>query len=307
MIPTLGPEPGPGPELDSRLGLDRGLTGTARLAGVIGWPVSHSRSPRLHGHWLARYGIDGAYVPLPVRPEALTEAVRGLRAVGFAGLNVTLPHKQAVMALCDTLDESARRAGAVDTLVFGPDGVGNGVRGSNTDGAGFLANLRAHGVEWACGPRCGPGCGPALLLGAGGAGRAIAAALLDIGVPVTVANRTPAHAEALAAVLPGVRTTPWSYRADALADHALLVNTTQLGMDGQPPLEMSLARAGAGLVVADIVYAPLETALLRDAAARGLLAVGGIGMLLHQAVPGFAAWFGVTPVVDEALVRAVLP
>ena len=270
------------------------LSGSARLAGVIGWPVSHSRSPRLHGHWLARHGIDGGYVPLPVRPEDLEAAVRGLRAAGFAGLNVTLPHKQAVMALCDRLDSSATRAGAVNTLVFGADGIA----GSNTDGAGFVANLRAHGVD--------PAAGPALLLGAGGGARAIAAALMDAGAVVSVSNRTAERADALAAALPGLRTVAWDEKGAALAGQALLVNTTQLGMTGQPGLAMPLDQAGPGLVVADIVYAPLETALLAEARARGLATVGGIGMLLHQAAPGFAAWFGVTPTVDRALQDAVL-
>ena len=274
--------------------MTRTLTGAGRVAGVIGWPVRHSRSPLLHGHWLARHGIDGAYVPLAVAPGCLEAAVRGLQAAGFAGLNVTLPHKQAVMALCDRVDPSGTRAGAVNTLVFGPGGI----VGSNTDGAGFLANLRAHGAE--------PAAGPALVLGAGGGARAIAAALLDAGAPVSVCNRTEARALALARALPGVTAVPWADRAAALAGQALLVNTTQLGMSGQPPLEMELGHAGPGLVVADIVYAPLVTPLLADAAARGLRTVGGIGMLLHQAAPGFAAWFGVQPVVDAALQRAVL-
>lgn len=275
------------------------LSGRARLAGVMGWPVAQSRSPRLHNHWLARHGIDGAYVPLPVRREGLAAAVRGLAAAGFAGLNVTIPHKEAVLALCDRLTEQARRAGAVNTLVFGEDGR---VLGANTDGAGFLQNLRAHGVD--------PAAGPALLLGAGGAARAIAAALLDEGAAVTVANRTPARAEALARELPGLRVLAWDRRAAALADHALLVNTTSLGMAGQPGLELELGGAPAGLAVADIVYAPRRTALLLAAEARGLRTVEGLGMLLHQAVPGFTEWFGVTPEVDREtyeLVAADLP
>ncbi len=261
------------------------LTGAARVAGVIGWPVAHSRSPRLHNHWLQRHGIDGAYVPLPVAPGALAAAVAGLRAAGLRGANVTLPHKEAALAVCDQLDASAVRAGAVNTLVFGPDGVA----GSNTDGAGFLANLRAHGVE----PQ-----GPALLLGAGGAARAVAAALLDAGAAVSVANRSRERAERLAEALPGLRVLDWAAREAALADHALLVNTTSLGMTGHDALALDLARAGPGLAVADIVYAPLETGLLARARARGLRAVEGLGMLLHQARPGFAAWFGVEPEVD---------
>ncbi len=270
------------------------LSGAGRVAGVIGWPVGHSRSPRLHGHWLARYRVDGAYVPMPVRPDALGVAIRGLQAAGFAGVNVTLPHKEAVMALCDRVEPSAQQAGAVNTLAFTPEGV----TGTNTDGAGFTANLRAHGVQ--------PGAGPALLLGAGGAARAIAATLLGEGAEVVVCNRTAGRAEDLARALPGVRTMPWEQRAASLSDFALLVNTTQLGMTGQDRLEMPLNAAGSGLVVADIVYAPLQTALLAAARARGLATVGGIGMLLHQAVPGFAAWFGITPVVDLALQEAVL-
>jgi len=268
------------------------ITGRARLAGVLGWPVGHSRSPLLHNYWLARYGIDGAYLPLPAAPADFAAAVRGLRAAGFAGANVTIPHKEAALALCDTVEESARRAGAVNTLVFS----GAGIHGSNTDGYGFVANLAAHGV--------GAG-GPALLLGAGGAARAIAAALLDAGAEVTVANRTLERAAALAEALPGLRVLDWEYRERAIADSALLVNTTSLGMAGQPVLGMDLGRAPASLAVADIVYAPAETALLAEARARGLKPVPGLGMLVHQAVPGFAAWFGVRPAVDDEVFAAV--
>ena len=267
-----------------------GITARARLAGVLGWPVSHSRSPRLHNHWLARHGIDGAYVPLPVRPEDLAVAVAGLRAAGFCGANVTVPHKVAAAALCTDLRPAALQAGAVNTLIFSPGGI----VGDNTDGDGFLANLRAHGIA----------PGPALLLGAGGAARAIAAALLGEGVPVTVANRTAGRSADLALSLAGLQTRSWDQR-QTLDGMMLLVNTTSLGMQGQPPLEMDLAAARPGMAVCDIVYAPLETALLADARSRGLPVVGGLGMLLHQAVPGFAAWFGVTPKVDAALYAAV--
>ena len=268
------------------------ITGKARLAGVIGWPVAHSRSPRLHGTWLARHVIDGAYVPLPVRPEDFAECVRALPRMGFAGANVTIPHKEAAVAMCDRLDVTAERAGAVNTLVFAEGRI----TGSNTDGTGFLANLRAHRVD--------PSRGPALVLGAGGAARAVGAALIEAGARVTLCNRTEGRARDLAATL-GARTIPWNARHAALADHALLVNTTSLGMAGQPPLELDLARAAPDLAVADLVYVPLETDLLAAASARGLVAVEGLGMLLHQAVPGFAAWFGVTPVVDDALRRIV--
>lgn len=269
------------------------LSGKARLAGIIGWPVEHSRSPRLHGFWLERHGIDGAYVPLPIRPEDFATGVRGLVACGFAGANVTAPHKLAAFDLCDTVEASARRAGAVNTLVF-QDGR---ITGRNTDGVGFVANLRAHGVN--------PAAGPALVLGAGGAARAVVAALQDEGITVTLANRTRDRAETLAQLLPGLRVIDWTARSEVLPDNALLVNTTSLGMKGNPPLEIDLDRAAAGSSVADIVYAPLETPLLAAARARGLRPVEGLGMLLHQAVTGFAAWFGTTPVVDDALRRFV--
>jgi shikimate dehydrogenase len=263
------------------------ISGAAAVAGILGWPVSHSRSPRLHNFWLARHGIDGAYVPLPVAPVNFATAVHGLRAAGFRGANVTIPHKEAAFALCDIVDETAQAAGAVNTLVFTP----RGIEGSNTDGAGCIANLLAHGVD--------PTAGPALLLGAGGGARAIAAALLGLGVRVTVANRTPERATALASALPGLRVLAWEDRGAALAECALLVNTTSLGMHGAPPLQIDLSHARSSLAVADIVYVPLQTPLLADAEARGLHTVGGLGMLLHQAVPGFAQWFGVTPVVDR--------
>jgi shikimate dehydrogenase len=269
------------------------LTGAARLAGVTGWPISHSRSPRLHGFWLERLGIDGAYVPLPIGPAHFGAAIRGLALAGFAGVNCTIPHKVAAFEVCDVVEESARRAGAVNTLVF-RDGR---IIGSNTDGWGFVENLRAHGVD--------PAAGPALVLGAGGAARAIAAVLLDLGVTVTLANRTRAAAERLRSELAGLRVIDWERRDDAVAEQALVVNTTSLGMAGHGPLVLDLDRAGAELVVADIVYVPLETPLLAAARGRGLLGVDGLGMLLHQAVPGFRAWFGGEPVVDEALRRFV--
>jgi shikimate dehydrogenase len=269
------------------------LTGHARLAGIIGWPVGHSRSPRLHGFWLERHAIDGAYIPLAIRPEDFATAVKGLRAAGFAGANVTIPHKRAAFALCDSVDPSAQRAGAVNTVVF----RAGKIEGSNTDGWGFLANLRAHGVD--------PAAGPALVLGAGGAARAVAEALLGVGISVTIANRTPEHAEALAHDLPNLRIIAWESRNDAIPDQALLVNATSLGMHGHPPLQLDLARATRSLAVADIVYVPLETPLLSAATAHGLRAVEGLGMLLYQAVPGFRAWFGVEPQVDAALRRFV--
>jgi shikimate dehydrogenase len=270
------------------------LSGHARVAGIAGWPVTYSRSPRLHGFWLRRHGIDGAYIPLPIRAGEFAVAIRGLLAAGFAGANVTIPHKLAAFDICDAVDDSARRAGAVNTMVFREGKIA----GSNTDGYGFVANLRAHGVD--------PAGGPALVLGAGGSARAVAAALLDAGAPVTVANRTPSRAEALARDLPGLRVADWGGRVAALADHALVVNTTPAGMAGHESLDLDLSRAPASLVVADNVYVPLETPLLAAAGSRGLRCVEGLGMLLHQAVPGFHAWFGVEPEVDEELRQFVV-
>ena len=265
------------------------LSGHARLAGVFGHPITHSRSPRLHGFWLQRYGIDGAYIPLGVAPGGFGAAVRALVDLGFRGANVTIPHKLAAFEICDAVAPFARRAGAVNTLIF-RDGR---IEGSNTDGFGFLESIREAAPGWRA------DAGPAVLLGAGGAARAIAAALLDAGAPrVTLVNRTAAKAEALARDLGGpihVADRP------TLEDAALLVNTTSLGMQGQPGLEVDLAPLPASAVVADIVYVPLETRLLAAARARGLIAVDGLGMLLHQARPGFEAWFGVAPQVDQAL------
>lgn len=269
------------------------LSGRAKLAGVLGWPVAHSRSPLLHGIWLERHGVDGAYLPLPAPPERFADAARALADLGFRGANVTIPHKEAAFALCDRVAPSAGRAGAVNTLVF-RDGR---IEGSNTDGFGFLEHCAQSAPGWRA------SAGPAVLLGAGGAARAIAAALLDAGCPrLTLVNRTPARAEALARALGGPVEV-----ADAppLAGAALLVNTTSLGMAGQPALELDLSPLPADAVVADIVYVPLETPLLAAARARGLRAVDGLGMLLHQARPGFEAWFGVAPAVDGALREAV--
>jgi shikimate dehydrogenase len=267
----------------------RTLSGKSRLAGVLGWPVSHSRSPRLHGFWLDRYAIDGAYLPLPVRPERFEAAVRSLADLGFAGANVTIPHKEAAFALCDEVSEVARRAGSVNTLVF-RDGR---IHGTSTDGFGCLESLRGQAPGWSA------AAGPAVILGAGGAVRAVAAALLDAGCPkLTLVNRTAARAEAIARDLGGpvaVATTP------PLADAALLINGTSLGMRGWPPLEIDLAPLPPEAVVQDMVYVPLETPLLAAARARGLRVVDGLGMLLHQARPGFEAWFGVAPQVDAEL------
>lgn len=275
------------------------LTGKARVAGVIGWPVAHSRSPRLHGHWLRVHGIDGAYVPLAVPPDRIDAAIRALPALGFAGANVTVPHKEAALRLADEADTLARRIGAANTLVVQPDGR---IFASNTDAFGFLENLRDRA------PAFRAVSGAAVVLGAGGAARAVIAALADAGTPeIRIVNRTLERAESLCALAPAVaRAVPWAQLARALADAALLVNTTSLGMVGQPPLAIDLGLLPPTALVNDIVYTPLKTALLKGAAARGNPVIDGIGMLLHQARPGFRAWFGQEPAVTDELRRIVL-
>ena len=277
----------------------RTLTGRAKFAGVMGWPVAHSRSPRLHGFWLTQHDIDGAYLPLPVRPENLAAALKALPTLGFAGVNLTVPHKTAALGLMDRLSDEAKRIGAVNTVVVAGGGR---LEGSNTDSYGFLAHLKASAPQWR------PKNGPAVLLGAGGAARAIAVALLDAGVDeLRLVNRTMARAEELAAAFGNqIKPVAWQDRAEALKGAGLLVNSTTLGMSGQPALEIALDYLPRSAVVYDIVYAPLETPLLAAARLRGNTAVDGIGMLLHQARPGFAAWFGVTPEVTPELREFVL-
>jgi len=273
-------------------------SGRARVAGVMGWPVGHSRSPRLHGYWLEHYQLDGAYVPLAVRPEDFATAFRALPQLGFAGVNVTIPHKEAACALVDACDPLAQRIGAVNTVVI-EDGR---LIGSTTDGYGFLENLREGAPDWRA------DTGPAVVLGAGGTARAVVAALLDEGAPaVRLANRTRERAVLLAQELGGsIDVVAWDARAEALEGAALLVNTTSLGMTGADPLDIALTALPAGAVVTDLVYAPLETALLRQAKGHGYQCVNGLGTLLQQGRPGFAAWFGVDPAVTPELRRFVL-
>ncbi len=269
-----------------------------RLAGVIGWPVAHSRSPLLHGHWLREHGIDGAYVKLAVAPGRLEAALRGLPALGFAGCNVTLPHKREAACLVDRIDPAAARLGAVNLVTVAADGT---LLGRNTDGAGFLAALADADPAWSA------AAGPAVVLGAGGAARAIVAGLLDAGAPaVRLLNRTRARAEDLAGALGGaIEVRDWERRAAALDGAALLVNTTTQGMAGQPTLDLDLAALSRAALVSDIVYTPLETPLLEAARARGNRVAPGLGMLLHQARPAFAAWFGVLPAITPEL-RAIV-
>jgi shikimate dehydrogenase len=277
----------------------RVLSGGARVAGVIGWPIAHSLSPRLHGFWLDRHRVDGAYVPLAVKPGMLARALSGLSALGFAGANVTIPHKEEACSLVDEVSDLALRIGAVNTVVVRSDGR---LFGTNTDAFGFIANLEAG-----C-PGFRADAGAAVLLGAGGAARAIAVALLDAGAAaLVIVNRDQGRAERLAAELGSarVRVEPWAKRAEVAGEAALLVNATSLGMAGKPPLDVDLAALPGEAVVTDIVYAPLVTPLLAAASSRGNRTVDGLGMLLHQARPAFQAWFGIDPEVSPELRRYV--
>lgn len=270
------------------------ISGEAKLAGVVGWPVAHSLSPRLHNFWLRKYGIDGVFVPLPVAPEHFAQTLRVLSHTGFSGVNVTVPHKEAALDAVDVADQIARRVGAANTVVFRTDGS---MFGTNTDGAGFMAQLRDRL------PAFRPDEKPAVVIGAGGAARAVAIALADAGAPeIRICNRTVARAEALAlGVGPGVRVINWVDRTHTLEGAGIVVNTTTQGMAGQEPLDLALDRLPLDAVVYDIVYNPQETPLMTAARARGNPVVGGLGMLLHQAAPGFAAWFGIVPEVTDDL------
>ena len=275
------------------------ITGKAKVAGVFGWPVSHSRSPRLHGFWLRQYGIDGIYVPLASPADRFEQALRALPALGFRGCNVTLPHKERALALVDSADGIARRVGAVNTVVVQPDGA---LWGTNTDGFGFAENLAASLPGWRA------DAGAAVVIGAGGASRAILVALAEGGCPeIRLVNRTRERAEEVAHEIGGaIVVCDWDRRSESLAGASLLVNTSSLGMQGQPELDIALDDLPLDAVVTDIVYVPLTTRLLAIAHRRGNRVVDGLGMLLHQARPGFESWFGVAPEVTPELRSFVL-
>jgi shikimate dehydrogenase len=274
------------------------LTGAARIAGIMGWPVSQAFSPRLHGFWLNEMGIDGALVPLAVKPEDFSTVVRGLMKAGFKGASVTIPHKEAAFAICHSVDLAARAAGAVNLLVFHDDGR---IEGCNTDATGLAMSLRVD-----LGADCVRGK-VVVVLGAGGAARAAVVAAHDLGATeVRVLNRTKHRADALAAELARqVSTTltvlPDSEWATAAKDAALVIHTTSAGMKGAPSLDIDLGALPKTAAVCDIVYNPLETPLLERANALGLKTVDGLGMLMHQGVPAFAAFFGTAPKVTPAL------
>ena len=269
------------------------MSGVTRLAGVMGWPVEHSLSPKLHSFWLRDLGIRGQYLPLAVRPKDLARALWSLPALGFRGVNITVPHKEHAIHLVDEVAPIAVRIGAVNTITVAEDGL---LHGTNTDAFGFVQNLRAGAPAWQPGR-------PILVIGAGGAARAVCIGLLEVGAAeVRVCNRTRARSDELAREIDGnVLAVDWSDREAAAEETGLLVNTTTLGMQGSDPLPMSLARLPMDAVVTDIVYVPLKTPLLTAAERRGNIVVDGLGMLLYQAQPGFHSWFGQQPKVTAAV------
>ncbi len=268
-------------------------------AGVIGNPISHSLSPKLHGHWLQRYGINGSYDALHVTEDALERTLRSLPDQGYVGVNVTIPHKVAVLQIADQLTDRATLIGAANTLTFKEDGR---IFADNTDGYGFLENLRQGAPGWDA------KSGPAVVFGAGGAARAVIVSLIEAGAPeIILTNRTRPKAEALRADFGArIRIVDWVQAGTVLPDAATVVNTTSLGMTGGQEFRVPLDGLRSGTVVTDIVYTPLRTKFLDAAAEKGCVTVDGLGMLLHQGVPGFERWFGKRPEVDEDLRRAVL-
>ena len=266
------------------------------LAGVMGWPVAHSRSPRLHNHWIAQYGLQGSYVLLPVAPDNLQAALLGLPALGFAGCNVTQPHKVKAMALVHEVDANARSIGAINTIVVAPDGA---LKGMNNDGFGYIQSLLDLYPDWRA------DAGPIAVLGAGGAARAVLVALAQRGAKeIRLVNRSADKSAALASEFGApVQAYPWESRHEVLADVAMLVNTTNQGMHGNPPLDIDLRLLPLHALVSDVIYVPLETPLLAQARARGHRTVNGLGMLINQARPAFQAWFGVLPEITPELRR----
>ena len=269
------------------------------LAGVIGSPIAHSRSPALHQFWLRKYGIPGYYIPIDVATDNLAEVIRTLPKMGFVGVNVTIPHKESVMKIADLVTDRATLIGAANTLIFRKDGK---IHADNTDGFGFIENLKQGAPSW------NPKSGPAVVLGAGGAARAVVASLADSGVPeIMLTNRTRVRAEKLRDDF-GKRVTvvDWVQAGNLMEDAAIVINTTSLGMIGKPELRVPLDGLRKGTVVTDLVYTPLKTNLLSEAEAAGCVTVDGLGMLLYQAVPAFERWFGKRPDVDSETRSAVL-
>jgi shikimate dehydrogenase len=269
------------------------------LAGVIGSPIAHSKSPQLHTHWLRSYGLKGYYIPMDVRSDDLPTVLKTLPQMGFVGVNITVPHKEKVMDLADLITDRATLIGAANTLIFRKDGK---IHADNTDGYGFIENLRQGAPNW------NPKAGPAAVLGAGGAARAVVASLIDVGVPeILISNRTRVRAEKLHEDFGNrLRVVEWVKAGNMLEEATTVVNTTSLGMLGKPEMRVPLDGLQPGAVVTDLVYNPLMTRFLKTAEAMGCVTVDGLGMLLHQAVPAFERWFGQRPEVDAATRAAAL-
>jgi shikimate dehydrogenase len=264
------------------------------MAGVMGWPVMHSRSPLMHNYWMAQQGLAGTYVFLPIKPGGLKAALRALHPLGFSGCNLTIPHKQEAMAIVDEVDDVAKKIGAISCVVVRPDGS---LFGTNNDWLGFLGNLKQHEPAWRA------DAGPIAVIGAGGGSRAVCYALLREGAKeIRLVNRTQAKAEALAKDLGGpIKVLPWERRHDALDGTALAVNVTSQGMVGQAPLDLRLDKLPKTAIAADIIYTPLETPFLAAARQRGNRTVNGLGMLIHQGPPAWKLWFGIEPTVTAEL------
>lgn len=269
-----------------------------RLAGVMGWPVAHSRSPVIHNHWITHHALNGAYVLLPVQPAQLSTALRSLPVLGFCGCNLTIPHKVEALKSLDRIDPLAQRIGAVNTVVVEPDGS---LTGLNTDGFGYIQSLHAAHAGWKT------TAGPITVVGAGGAARAIIVSLIENGArDIRLVNRSFDKAHDMAQELgPQVQAVAWGERHGALAEVNLLVNTTNQGMHGENALDLQLDQLPVEALVSDIIYVPIETPLLAAARLRGNPTVNGLGMLLHQARSAFAAWFGVMPEVTPSLYTKV--
>ena len=280
-----------------------------KLAGIMGWPVGHSRSPSIHNHWIKKHELNGAYVYLPVNPanpDDLKAALKGLSVMGFAGCNLTLPHKVMALPMVDRLDATAKRMGAINTIVVEADGS---LSGYNNDGYGYIQSLIDAKPDWQA------DAGPVLVMGAGGAARAVVVSLAEKGAKnIRICNRTDSHAQSLVDVFSDdfaknlgttLTAVPWDQRQQALADVALLVNTTSQGMGSNPPLDIHLDLLPTTALVSDVVYIPMETPLLKAAKARGNPTAGGLNMLLPQARPAFHKWFGVLPEVTPELIKQV--
>ena len=264
------------------------------LAGVMGWPVMHSRSPLIHNHWFEQHGLAGAYVPLAIRPEGLATALRALQPLGFAGCNLTIPHKQEAIKTVDKLDAAAKHIGAISCVSVQPDGS---LAGSNNDAYGFIRNLRQELPGWRA------DAGPIVVVGAGGGSRAVCYGLMQEGAKeIRLVNRTLARAEGIVGEYRGpISAFPWEQRNDVLDGAVMVVNATSQGMVGQPALDIKLDRLPKNALVADIIYIPLETPFLAAARQRGNRTINGLGMLLHQGPLAWKAWFGIEPAVTAEL------